>query len=331
MIFLVIPAARLQKRGAMEHLVSTVLFWPILWLMAGLAILLLGGHLLVPATVSLARHLRLPPQLIALLLVAGGTSAPELLVSAEAALSGSPAIAISNVAGSNMANMLLVLGLGAVLAPIATHEAVSRRDMLVMAGFTTLVFGFFMLTGSLPAFGAGLLLVLFVLYIGWVLKSDSGIEAEPDSPLRPAQSAALLLVAVVSLIIGADLMVDGAVDLARQAGISEAVIGMSIVAIGTSLPELAAVLASLLHRQSDLALANVIGSNIFNLAGVLGIAGLLAPLPAGPELTEFGLPAVAAITLLLGGYVLTGKPIGRKSGLVFIGLYLMFLFWTYVG
>jgi len=109
------------------------------------------------------------------------------------------------------------------------------------------------------------------------------------------------------------------------------VIGMSIVAIGTSLPELAAVLASLLHRQSDLALANVIGSNIFNLAGVLGIAGLLAPLPAGPELTEFGLPAVAAITLLLGGYVLTGKPIGRKSGLVFIGLYLMFLFWTYVG
>ena len=315
----------------MDTLFSTLLLWPFLWLAAGLAILLVGGHLLVPATVSLARHLRLPPQLIALLLVAGGTSAPELLVSVEAALSGSPAIAISNVAGSNMANMLLVLGLGAVLAPIATEGAVARRDMLVMAGFTALTLGFFMRVGSLPAFGAGLMLVLFLVYIGWVLKSDSGTEEEPDSTLQPAQSAALLLVAVISLIIGADLMVDGAVDLARQAGISEAVIGMSIVAIGTSLPEIAAVLASLLHRQTDLALANVIGSNIFNLAGVLGITGLLAPLPAGPELTEFGLPAVAVITLLLGGYILTGKPIGRKSGLVFIGLYLMFLFWTYTG
>lgn len=315
----------------MDTLFSTLLFWPFLWLAAGLAILLVGGHLLVPATVSLARHLRLPPQLIALLLVAGGTSAPELLVSVEAALSGSPAIAISNVAGSNMANMLLVLGLGAVLAPIATKGAVARRDMLVMAGFTALSLGFFMITGSLPAFGAGLLLVLFLVYIGWVLKSDSGTEEEPDSNLQPVQSAALLLVAVISLIIGADLMVEGAVDLARQADISEAVIGLTIVAIGTSLPEIAAVLASLLHRQTDLALANVIGSNIFNLAGVLGIAGLLAPLPAGPELTEFGLPAVAVITLLLGGYILTGKPIGRKSGLVFIGLYLMFLFWTYTG
>ena len=315
----------------MEYLVFTSAIWPVIWLASGLVILLVGGHFLVPATVSLARHLRLPPQLIALLLVAGGTSAPELLVSVDAALSGSPAIAISNVAGSNITNILLVLGLGAVLAPIATDEAVARRDMLVMAGFTALAFGFFMIFGSLSAFGAGLVLVLFMVYVGWVLKSDSGIEAEPDSRLQPFASAALLLVAVICLIIGADLMVDGAVSLARQAGISETVIGLTIVAIGTSLPEITAVVASLLHRQSDLALANVIGSNIFNLAGVLGVAGLITPLTAGGELRAFGLPVLVAVTLLLGLFVLTKKPIGQKTGFVFIGLYLMFLFWTYLG
>lgn len=317
----------------MEHLVSTALFWPIIWLVAGLVILLAGGHFLVPATVSLARHAKLPPQLVTLLLVAGGTSAPELLVSVDAAMSGSPAIAISNVVGSNIANIWLVLGLGALFAPLATSEPSLRRDILVMLFFTGFVLFFFLTFKALPLLAAAAMLAGFGAYVLWLLQSPDGAEPEqPDGQAvasGPLLSVISLMAAIAALVIGADLMVDGAVDLARLGGLSEAVIGLTIVAIGTSLPEIAAVLASLWHRQTDLALANVIGSNIFNLAAVLGLAGLLAPLPAAPDLIGFGLPSLAVASGILGLFILAKRPVGRASGLVFIGLYLMFLFWTF--
>ena len=305
------------------------------WLMSGLAVLLTAGHYLIPATLGLATRLRLPAQTIAVLVVAGGTSAPELLVSLDAGLSGQPDIALGNIIGSNITNFLLVLGLGALFFAVRTDEPASRRD-LVMLLAVTLIFALSGFLFSALSFVISLGLVVMVgFYIRSLLKSGA-LEAELEADIAANDKAVLQgpsliqaslasLACVAGLLIGANWMVDGAVQLAEASGISSAVIALTIVAIGTSLPEIAAVVASLLHKRGDMALGNVLGSNIFNLAAIGGLTGLVAPLPFSDQLIGFALPWLIGITALMALLIWRGRPLGRVTALLLLCFYGLFL------
>lgn len=284
-------------------------------LIAGLAALFVGGEALVRGAVGIARRLAIPPLLIGLTVVGFGTSTPELLVSVDAALRGVPDIAIGNIIGSNIGNILLILGLAALIWPIRITGDTLRRDTAVMMGAALVL---------LPAFWPGELgrpagLALVAGLVGFLLLSflrpGSDQPAEDDAP-PPRLWLALIWVAagLAALMLGARWLVDGATTIARDLGLSEAFIGLSIVAIGTSLPELATSLVAALRRQSEIAIGNIVGSNIFNVLGILGITALIQPIPVADRFLTLDLPVMIAVSALLT--VLLMRPrIGRLTGL----------------
>lgn len=284
-------------------------------LIAGLAALFVGGEALVRGAVGIARRLAIPPLLIGLTVVGFGTSTPELLVSVDAALRGVPDIAIGNIIGSNIGNILLILGLAALIWPIRIMGDTLRRDTAVMMGAALVL---------LPAFWPGELgppagLALVAGLVGFLLLSflrpGSDQPAEDDAP-PPRLWLSLIWVAagLAALMLGARWLVDGATTIARDLGLSEAFIGLSIVAIGTSLPELATSLVAALRRQSEIAIGNIVGSNIFNVLGILGITALIQPIPVADRFLTLDLPVMIAVSALLT--VLLMRPrIGRLTGL----------------
>ncbi|WP_304617197.1 sodium:calcium antiporter [Paracoccus sp. (in: a-proteobacteria)] len=284
-------------------------------LIAGLAALFVGGEALVRGAVGIARRLAIPPLLIGLTVVGFGTSTPELLVSVDAALRGVPDIAIGNIIGSNIGNILLILGLAALIWPIRIMGDTLRRDTAVMMGAALVL---------LPAFWPGELgrpagLALVAGLVGFLLLSflrpGSDQPAEDDAP-PPRLWLSLIWVAagLAALMLGARWLVDGATTIARDLGLSEAFIGLSIVAIGTSLPELATSLVAALRRQSEIAIGNIVGSNIFNVLGILGITAVIQPIPVADRFLTLDLPVMIAVSALLT--VLLMRPrIGRLTGL----------------
>ena len=301
----------------------------------GLLLLLWGGYVLLPGTISLAQHLRLPAPLIAIGIIAAGTSMPELLVSVDAALIGTPEIAWGNLLGSNIANLLLVLGLGALIVPIPTKNTLEPRDQLFVLAFTiaaTVILFFDLLGGAYRYVTASILMSGFFAYMGLQLWSAYHFDAsgdtagtDTDKPLAVWRASLYCIGGVIGLIIGADLFVEGGVSLASALGLSQTVIGLTIIAIGTSLPEIIAVLASILHRRNDIALSNIIGSNIFNLSAILGIAGLTAPLPAPDDILGLTLPILMLSTTLICWISFKGIIITRVWATVFVGFYFLFL------
>ena len=301
----------------------------------GLLLLLWGGYVLLPGTISLAQHLRLPAPLIAIGIIAAGTSMPELLVSVDAALIGTPEIAWGNLLGSNIANLLLVLGLGALIVPIPTKNTLEPRDQLFVLALTiaaTVILFFDLLGGAYQYVTASILMSGFFAYMGLQLWSAYHFDAsgdtagtDTDKPLAVWRASLYCIGGVIGLIIGADLFVKGGVSLASALGLSQTVIGLTIIAIGTSLPEIIAVLASILHRRNDIALSNIIGSNIFNLSAILGIAGLTAPLPAPDDILGLTLPILMLSTTLICWISFKGNIITRVLATVFVGFYFLFL------
>ena len=301
----------------------------------GLLLLLWGGYVLLPGTISLAQHLRLPAPLIAIGIIAAGTSMPELLVSVDAALIGTPEIAWGNLLGSNIANLLLVLGLGALIVPVPTKNTLEPRDQLFVLAFTiaaTVILLFDLLEGAYQYVTASVLMSGFFAYMGLQLWSAYRFDAsgdtagiDTDKPLAVWRASLYCIGGVIGLIIGADLFVEGGVSLASALGLSQTVIGLTIIAIGTSLPEIIAVLASILHRRNDIALSNIIGSNIFNLSAILGIAGLTAPLPAPNDILGLTLPILMLSTTLICWISFKGNIITRVWATVFVGFYFLFL------
>lgn len=295
----------------------------------GIAGLLIGGTILIPGCVSLAKHLNVSAAVIAVIVIAGGTSAPELLVSIDAALLGSAGIVWGNLLGSNIANIFLVLGLGLLVQPVCADEA-ARRQLLAMGILTAAVWliclygGLIGLEGRLVSAGlvAGFIIYLFFLVRDPKKQTESSGTTVDLSVLKATVYA---LGGVGCLVAGADAFVWSGVTLARILGWPEVLIGMSIIAIGTSLPEIISVLASLMHRRSDIALGNVIGSNLFNISLVLGAAGLTAPLPTDKIVTSVLMPVLGGATLILLLASYRKQPIGIRSGIVFIGFYLAFL------
>ena len=302
----------------------------------GLVLLALGGEGVVRGAVGVARRLGLSELLIGLTLVGFGTSAPELITSVKAAISGSPGIALGNVMGSNIANALLVFATVALIRPIRVNSKAITRDGFVMIAATfmliTMAFGL----GNLPRSAGAVLIALLGLYIlvVWLLERRASIGAQlPKQESHPLErtpdalwlSATLALGGLALLVFGADLLVDGAIDLARVAGMSETAIGLTIVAVGTSLPEFFATLAAALKGRSDVAFGNIVGSNIYNILGILGATALVHPIaiPADVTLIDWGVLMGSATLLLL--FATTGKRVTRLEGAVLVSLYVAYV------
>ena len=307
----------------------------LLQLAGGTAFLYYGADFLVKGGVSIATRFGVSALVIGLTLVAFATSAPELVVSVQAALAGSSDISIGNVIGSNICNIALILGLSAVIAPLSVHSKVLRFDLpvmtavtLAMAAIDLLLGGFNRLTGAV--FFAGLL-----AYIAWNIrleKRDGSGDAETEIREEVENSrkyplwlaAAFVIGGAAALVLGGKFIVDGAVGLGRMAHLSEAVIGLTIVAVGTSLPELATSLVAAARGEQDIAVGNVVGSNLFNMLGIMGIAPMIRPVSAaGITPVDWGMLLVS--TLLLVPFMHTGRKVVRREGAVLLALYCAYI------
>ncbi|QBX34351.1 calcium/sodium antiporter [Paracoccus liaowanqingii] len=291
----------------------------------GLVALFFGGELLVRGATAVARHFRLSPMLIGLTIVGFGTSAPEMLVSVQAALAGQPAIAIGNVLGSNIANILLILGISSVIAPLVIPVKKLWRDLGFML-LATAVIWIMLLDGTVTRLDGVLLIAGLVVFLVTAFLTSKVEDVEvAQGDVVQWKAWAMTLGGLIVLVVGARLLVNSSTELARAFGISEAVIGLTIVAVGTSLPELATSLIAAIRKQTEIAVGNIVGSNIFNIFAILGVTALIDPIPADPRFASVdmvwvsasalglsilafalgGLPRIAGVALLLayGGYV----------------------------
>ena len=294
-------------------------------LFGGLVYLLLAGDLLVRGSVALARRAGIPPMIVGLTSVAFGTSAPELFISVGAVFKGHADLALGNVVGSNIANVLLVLGVPALIYPtLCNQESLGRDAALVVAIsllFTALCFG-----GPLGRLQGGLLLLLLVPVLVRQARQSNGRglqeEAEEELqrvlglPARGHMIALFLGLGMLGLPLGANLLIEGAVAVAEYAGVPSSVVGLSVVAIGTSLPELATTVVAALHRHADLALGNVLGSNLFNILAIMGVAAVVSPAPIAvpPDILRFDIFVMLAAAFTLGYFAWVKGSIDRPSG-----------------
>lgn len=315
-----------------------LLTWDWVYLAAGAVLLFGGGEFLVRGSVSIADRYGISKLVVGLVIVGFGTSAPELLVSVQAALSGSPDISVGNVVGSNIANVLLIVGVAALIAPVANSDPAIRRDLIVMVLASVAVTAIFFI-GEIGRLTGVAMLAALALYLGvtYALEArrvkaangdDGGAIARSEYDEEQAQKPLSLLLAIgaallglVLLVIGARLMVDGAVGIARGFGISEAVIGVTVVAIGTSLPELATAIIAAWRRHAEVVLANVVGSNIFNLLCILGVTAVIAPIGVSPRFAVFDGPLMTAVAVATLVYLFAFRSIGRWTGAILLALY----------
>jgi len=304
-----------------------------LYTIVGLVILLLAGDSLVKGAVNLSLRLGVPALIVSLTIVAFGTSAPELLISVQAIWDGVPGLALGNVVGSNTANVLLVLGIPALMATMHTSECDTRGSYLQMMGATAL-FVALCFMGPLTWVSGVILLVALAAMLIYAARAANAHrkacagEAEvegADPNLGWSKITLFLVLGLIGLPLGASLLVEGATNIARQFGISETVIGLTLVAIGTSLPELATTVMAALRRQADVALGNVIGSNMFNLLGIMGVASIVGDIPVDPQFLRFDLWIMAAASALLFPFVFLKLDINRAWGIVLSGLYVVYL------
>lgn len=296
----------------------------------GLIALLLGGEGLVRGAVSVARRAGLSPLVIGLTLVGFGTSAPELMTSLVAALDGLPGIALGNVVGSNIANVFLILGAAALIAPVAAG-AMLGRDGYVMVAATGLTIAF-ILMGTV-GFWAGLVSVAALAgYLAYTLYAGGDMDLDVSDPPDPIwRGFAFFLAGLVGVVLGANWLVEGASNIARVLGVSEAVIGLTIVAVGTSLPELVTSVMAARKGHGEIALGNVIGSNIFNVLGILGITAIVTPLAVPPEMLGVTLWVFAASALVPLLLVYAFGMLGRVSGAMLVAVYAAYTVYLIVG
>lgn len=303
--------------------------------LGGLVALLLAGDALVKGAVNLSLKLGIPALIVGLTVVSFGTSAPELFVSVRAVLADAPGLALGNVVGSNIANVLLVLGLPALIAAVAVDRSLARDYWIMMAA--SALFIALALTGAFTWWLGLVLLAGLVLMLGdCFLRARAGraqaMELEgAEDDIAATRIALYLALGLLGLPLGAHFLVAGSVNIAAALGVSEAVIGLTLVAIGTSLPELATTAAAAWRREAGVALGNVLGSNVFNLLAIIGVASLFGAIPVPPELLRFDLWVMLGASALLGAFIYTGWSITRAWGAVLLSLYLgyvLFLFTT---
>lgn len=296
---------------------------------AGLVLLYFGGEWLVSGAIAAARRAGISPFIIAITVVGFGTSMPELLVSLQASLGGQPDIALGNVVGSNISNILLIAGVGALLGPFMMQRSKGlTRDAIVMVGASVLMAAV-MLTGTVSRLDGLLFVALLILYLGVIIMTDRGNnndDALDETPLR-LHWLAYLAGGFGFLFLGADLLVRGAVDIARSLGIDEAVIGLTVVAVGTSLPELATTITASLRRQAHIAIGNIVGSNIFNILAIAGISATIVPLKASPLIAGPSAAIMVLATMVLAVFLITGWRVNRIYGVALTGGFVAYCVW----
>lgn len=305
----------------------------ILAVIAGLALLVWSADRFVDGAASTARHFGMPSLLIGMVIVGFGTSAPEMVVSALAAGQGNPGIALGNAFGSNITNIALILGLTAVISPIAVHSKILRKEMPLLMLMTILVIGL-LWDLDISRWDAIILLLGFAGFMGWSIwqgmqkKHDTlakEVEQEVSQHTMPLKTAIFwLVVGLVILVASSRLLVWGAVEIAQAFGVSDIIIGLTIIAVGTSLPELASSIIAIRKNEHDLALGNVIGSNLFNTLAVVGIAGAIHPLAVEPEVLwrDAMFMGILTLSLFIVGYGFRGEGrINRIEGAILLAAY----------
>ncbi|MBU1461416.1 MAG: calcium/sodium antiporter, partial [Gammaproteobacteria bacterium] len=310
------------------------------YLIAGLVLLVAGAEVLVRGAAKLAAQFGIPPLIIGLTVVAFGTSAPETAVSVQAALNGSGDIAIGNVLGSNIANVLLILGVTSLVAPLIVSRQLIRLDVPIMIGASLVTYALAW-DGSLSRLDGALLFSAVIAYTAFLIISSRRATAaataddefakefgldETPKPYASLINAGLVVAGLVLLVTGSNFLVEGAVSLARALGLSELVIGLTVIAIGTSLPELATSILAAIRGERDIAVGNIVGSNIFNLLCVLGLASLVSPDAIGvaANALAFDFPVMIAVALACLPIFFTGYAINRWEGLLFVAYYVAY-------
>ncbi|CAN5566702.1 calcium/sodium antiporter [soil metagenome] len=314
----------------------------LLFFLGGLVALYFGAEWLVGGSSRLATSFGIRPVVVGLTLVAFGTSAPELVVSGLASLRGSGDLAVGNVVGSNIANIALILGISALIRPIRVHPGILVRDVPIMIGFA-LLFLLVALSGTIGRFEGTALLGLFALYMVHLVRDarqeangrtpsvaeEEVLELLPQKEISRPREVVLVVLGMVGLVIGAQLLVHAATSVARSLGVSEVIIGLTLVAFGTSVPELAASVVASIRAEAQIVMGNIVGSNIFNIALVLGAAAVLRPLPVDESLLYFETPLMIALSLLLLPFVYK-LCLERWEGGVLLAGYAGFLIWIFV-
>ncbi|MCH6198094.1 calcium/sodium antiporter [Aquiflexum sp. LQ15W] len=300
-----------------------------LFLCLGLLILLGGGKLLVDGASSLALKFGLSQGFIGLTIVAFGTSAPELLVSLNAALSGKGDIAIGNVIGSNIANISLVLGISAVLFPIKINPSVFKVDYLVLV-FSSILFYLLSFNGvisRLEGFFLLIILILINIYFFFKLGKSNLNELEMDLilPLSGWKSSLFLILGIFGLYYGADMFVDSAVEIASIFGVSERIIGITVIAIGTSLPEMATSVIAALNKKTDIAVGNILGSNIMNILAIVGATAVISPIPISESFLNQDFYWMLGLTIVLFPILRTGDRVTRIEGTFLFVAYITYI------
>jgi len=320
---------------------------PIMALIIGLAVLVWSADKFVDGAANTSKVLGVPPLVIGMIVIGFGTSAPEMVVSVFASAQGNPGLALGNAFGSNITNIALVLGISALLLPMTVSSGVLRRELPMLLGVTLLA-GYQLLDGVVSRLDAVILLVVFVAVLFWTIRQNGGTEdkfaADTSQAHLSAQvplkmSIIWLVIGLICLILSSRLLVWGAVEVATSLGVDDLIIGLTIVALGTSLPELAAAIVSIRRKEHDLALGNLIGSNLFNTLAVVGLAGLVRPITVASEVLSRDWLLMLTLTLLLTAFAWRPKSwqgvraarINRLEGGVFVAIYVSYISWLIMG
>ena len=295
-------------------------------LLVGFVLLVRGADAFVDAAAGVARRFNIPAIIIGTTLVAIGTSAPEAAISIAAALKGSDGVSIGNVIGSNITNIFLILGITALIGALPIHKNTKKYELPFVGLVTLLLIGFGIWTGSVSRLAAFIFLALFVGFIIYtVIMARRSNEAQPEiKTFSLPMTIIMTIVGITAIIIGSNLTVDSAMDIATRLGVSDRVIGLTLVALGTSLPELAVCVAAALKREYDMAVGNIVGSNIFNILFVLGTAAAIHPLPFNPAFIFDGAIAMLAVIMLMI-FTARGSKLTRIGGIIFLVSYVAYV------
>lgn len=308
-----------------------------LFILLGLATLIFGGELLVKGGVGIAKKFSLSSLVIGMTVISFGTSAPEFIVSAKAALSGSPEIALGNVIGSNIANIALVLGITIMIFPIVVDRNSKILDWPMML-LSSILFYAFAFDGTISILEGGILFSMLIVFTVHLIRSSrkkSKIETKEFEELvyehvhekipGMPKSVLFLLIGLVGLYYGAEWLLHGAVNIAKSFGMEERIIGVTIIAFGTSVPELVTSGVAAFRKETDIALGNLIGSNIFNIMSVIGVTAMLSPIPVSESILNYDMIWMIGISLLLFPMMIIGKKMGRLKGIMLISTYIIYI------
>jgi len=310
--------------------VSTPLIYMVF--LGGLVLLFAGGHFLVDGSSKLSAILGISPIVAGLTIVALGTSMPEFVVSMFAAISGKTDVALGNIIGSNVSNLGLILGVSAMARPIAVNKKLLKFEIPLVVGVSA-TFWLLCANALLSRLDGAILFVGFVCYLYLVVtraRKDTTPKSETqnsDTRAKKTPQVLLIIGGIVGLSFGADFTVDAASEISRRIGVSELVLGLTIVALGTSLPELATSLVAAVKKQGDISIGNIIGSNIFNMMAIAGPSAMANPLPVSDIISNNHLPVMMGLTIFMVPLISTGKKLGRIEGIILAASYFGIMYW----